>query len=140
MWGDHWLYFSGEKIGEDTKTFFKRIVFIAGSFFTLIWLVANIWGALGCAAYLIRQKLPKFVDIGAALSLAALAFLIFVSVLIFPEPGKNAIVKFVYIMPMALLAVPKMQELVKKFVPSKYYLMYLSLVFVLCLPLYIYTK
>lgn len=140
MWGDHWLYFSGNDIKQDNKVFFKRIAFIAGSFFTMLWFCASILGAFQCIICLAKRNIPTFFDITAALSFVTLVFLVFTAVFIYSEPGKNSIIKFSYIMPMALLSIPKMQECITKFIPVKYYAAYLLLVIMLCLPLYIYTK
>lgn len=136
MWGDHWLYFSGEKQVEN-KAMFKRIAFIAGIPFTLMLLWAVFRGAILFMASVARRQLPTPSELAAALAASSFFFLM-LTVYVMPIPGKNSIVKFAYLMPTALLFVFPLQDIVLKFPLRRLYAAYTILLFLACLPLYIY--
>jgi len=138
MWGDHWLYFSGDKLVE-TKTTFKRIAFIIGIPFTLLLIGSIFFGSWTFIISAARRQIPSIPELGAVLSGAVFLFLM-LAIYIHPESGKNGMVKFTYIMPTVLFAGFAMQEIIRRFVHKKIYALYFCLLFATCLPLYVFTK
>ena len=93
MWGDHWLYFSGPEPHRENEAWIKRLVFVLALPFAVIYLGAPLLSIL-------RRPVTNWREpakIAAFLFLASILLLVFLVYRV-PEPGKNSLVKFCYIM------------------------------------------
>ncbi|MFO1492067.1 MAG: hypothetical protein U1F77_15660 [Kiritimatiellia bacterium] len=128
-WADHWLFFSGPKY-EDRKEACKRIVLVAAAPWTLLYL----FGALRGLARIRREPFSR----GAFASLLFLSGFAAVMAFVYTEPevGKNASVKFSYLLAFQWLPVLNLADwLSARPRWLRGVTAYTALLFLLCLPL-----
>ena len=134
MWADHWLYFSGREQVQESKPLAKKIALILALPFTLLY-------ALAPLVSLARGPIKKWArpqKVGALLWL--LAFAVFMVVVYrMPEPDKNSLVKFCYVLgyywfPVVCLA--RWMDGKRKL--TRGLLAYMGIQALVCLPLYVY--
>ncbi len=139
MWGDHWLYFSGPKF-SDKKVTFKRIVLVLAIPFTLLYFGVPLF-LFG--TYLVRTKLleaPHWRYAASALFVGAI-ILLGLFVYLEPEVGKNATVKFSYLLGYQWMPLFSLLGFLEhRPVLSRVVMAYTCVLWVSCLPLYVYWR
>jgi hypothetical protein len=138
MWTDHWLYFSGPRHGIEMKAEFKRVALIAAIPFTVFYLGACI--AAFPRAWLRWRRGLSF-DAPSAAALVFLGGLALLIVFVYQEPevGKNATVKFCYLLGYIWLPLLAMLDRAGDYPRlSPMLLGYTALLAAICLPLYVF--
>jgi hypothetical protein len=103
MWGDHWLYFSGQRIrriegasGWALKYPLKRAALLAAAPFTLAFFLIPAGLAVAGGLGLLRGRAPTPGQTASAIFMGAFALLV-LWIHGQPEPGANVTVKFCYL-------------------------------------------
>ncbi len=140
FWGDHWLYFSGERY-NDNKKVFKRILLVIAFFLAPFMGVAYFHGAW-------RILRGVRTDVHSDCWLAALALTVVGGALFILwqgtsgfEPGKHSSVKFIYIAYLVPFAIAVMaRSAVVEHAPPWALRSALGILFVVALPLSLYWE
>lgn len=94
MWGDYWLYFSGDR-QQDEKVRWKQVMLIAAIPYTLLLIGSVLYCSALAAWRLIHlQPLTWYETAGLVCFLGTAIFLL--SIFIYPRPGKVTLAKFTY--------------------------------------------
>lgn len=93
MWADHWLYMSAAQVQDEAKPGFKRTLLLLAIPFSLFYLLAPL-------VFLFKRPLREWRDWPRVASFVWLLAVCLLILLVYkiPEPGKNSLVKFCYLM------------------------------------------
>ena len=134
MWGDHWLYFSSKVAREEGDSVSKKTVFILAIPFTALFFLAPILCLFRRPVLNIemQEKVASFLFMASFLLMIFLVYKV-------PEPGKNSLVKFCYMMGYYGFPAVCMGSLFDKHrKTAKVLCWYILLLGIACIPLYIF--
>jgi len=138
MWADHWLYFSGKELRQESKKTTKRIVLIYASLFTVFYFTIPVFQSLAGCFSLIKRKALNWKNTAALLFLGGIIlFVLFVYD--YSEVGKNSSVKFCYLLGYYWFPLFSLLGFLEKHPRiTRIFYIYTITLYLMCIPLYIY--